>query len=282
MIDAHCHLNVTYTKNTLPGIIERFATRGGKHIIDVTTSYDEIALSQVFIEIFPNIIYATIGIHPEKSTGDESKHRQLLNDLTRIDLEIPQLKNIVGIGETGIDYSHEAEFPNNYSPVIEQQRELFVAHIIIAKKHNLPLTIHARGKDISDYQAYEDILAILKQEHFSLPVYFHSFGGNYELAKRIIDNGNYLGVNGIVTYSNAKALTETITKIPLEHILLETDAPFLIPSNLERKELASPKTNEPFAIYYTAKRIATLRNMSVEDILVTATSATKKIFVNIL
>lgn len=282
MIDAHCHLTASYTTETLPAAIERFTTKGGKHVVDVTTSYSEIATSQSFIELLPQVIYSTLGIHPESSNGDPETHQKLLDDIAKIDTNLTEFKNIVGIGETGIDYSHEAEFPNNHTLVLDQQHEIFVAHISVAKKHNLPLVIHARGKHVLDYQAYEDILRVLSQENFSLPVYFHSFGGNYDLAKKIIDSGNFIGMNGIVTYSNAKEIAEAVTKIPLDQILLETDAPFLIPSNLDRKELASARTNEPFAVFYIAKRIAALRNITVEEVLSVTTSATKKVFVKIL
>lgn len=282
MIDAHCHLNTSYSIDTIQPIIEKFLHHKGKNIVDVTTTYEEIAPSQAIIGKYPEIVYSTLGIHPETSDGTDTKHQQALNAIKQIETNLPTYKNIVGIGETGLDYSHYEEYPTNHTLVLEQQRELFVEQLALARKNGLPLVIHARGQHIADYQAYTEILDILKAEQFSLPVYFHSFGGDYELAKRIIDQGNYVGVNGIITYSNAKELALTVSKIPLERVLLETDAPFLIPSNLDRKELESAKTNEPFAIFYTAKRIAALKNCSLDEVLETTTKATRKIFAKIL
>ncbi len=282
MIDAHCHLNTSYSLETVAPILNSFTAAGGTQIVDVTTTLDDISLSQTLIASFPNMLYSTIGIHPESSNGNAEDHMRLMADIQTLETRIPSLQNIVGIGETGLDYSHKLEYPDNFSIVIEQQRELFVTQLEVANKHGFPLVIHARGEHVLDYQAYKDILTIIKSENFPNTVYFHSFGGDYDLAKKIVDDGNVLGVNGIVTYSNAKEISNVVTQIPLEFLLLETDAPYLIPSNMDRKLLASAKTNEPQSIFFTAKRIAALKNIPVEQVLSETSQTTKRIFAKML
>ncbi|PIY18299.1 hypothetical protein CO112_02460 [Candidatus Dojkabacteria bacterium CG_4_9_14_3_um_filter_150_Dojkabacteria_WS6_41_13] len=282
MIDAHCHLNATYTAESVGNIIDKFVASQGERIVDVTTSSEDFLVSQRIISQYPDLVFSTVGFHPESPDGVAEAFEKLIVGFTELSSTLPNARNIVGIGETGIDYSFFANFPSTHVQVLEQQRELFVKHIALAKQFQLPLVIHARGRHLLDYSAYSEILSILLQERFQFSVYFHSFGGDYQLAKKIVDAGYFIGVNGIVTYSNAKAIAEVATKIPSEFLVLETDSPFLIPSNLERKLLENPKINEPIGVLYTAKRVATLRQIQLEEVLQRATNATKKLFAKML
>lgn len=278
MIDAHCHLNASYTAESVGPIVNRFIELHGEKIIDVTTNSDDFAISQQIIAKYPTVVFSTVGFHPEGPDGSDPTFQQLETGFSKLADAVATAKNIVGIGETGLDYSFYENFPTNHPQVIDQQRELFVQHIALARTRELPLVIHARGKHVLDYSAYHDILTLLEQEKFPLAVYFHSFCGDYELAKKIVEQGNFIGINGIVTYSNAKTVFEVAEKIPAERMVLETDSPFLIPSNLDRKLLDNPKVNEPMSIPYIAKRIASLRRISEEEVLRNATATTKFLF----
>ena len=282
MIDAHCHLNATYTTKSVSRVLEKFIAAAGEKIIDVTTSSEDFVVSQEIISKYPLLVFSTVGFHPESPDGTTETFEKLMSGFTKLSSMLPTAQNIVGIGETGLDYSFFAHFPTNHDKVLDQQRELFVKHIELAKQSQLPIVIHARGKHLLDYSAYSEILSILNQEKFPYSVYFHSFAGDYHLAKKIVDTGHFIGINGIVTYSNAKAIAEVAAKIPHELMVLETDSPFLIPSNMERTQLENPKINEPLGVLYIAKRVATLRQIQPNEIIRQATNATKHLFAKML
>lgn len=283
MIDAHCHLNASYTnENEVAPIIDSFRKKGGEKIIDVATNRKETAVSQQLAMAFPTTIYCNVGLHPETPDGKTESWDTIYEDFAALSAEIGALKNLVGIGETGLDYSYKDTHGDLYKEVLHQQNELFVLHIELAKRHNLPLVIHARGEHQQDYTVYSDVLEILNREKFGGEVYFHSFGGSRELAVSILEKGYVLGVNGIITYSGAKLIAECIQYVPLETLLLETDAPFLIPSNLNRNELQTAKTNEPIGIFATAARISKLKNIDIMDVLHRCKENTTRVFERIL
>jgi len=282
MIDAHAHLNSTYTSDTVTPVLERFAKLGGKRIIDVTTCYKDFVVSQQLISRFPSVIFANLGVHPESPDGTEETWVQVQLDLDRQKNALATAKNIVGIGETGLDFSFYEKFGDLHKTVIEQQKKLFLMHVDWAKQSQLPLVIHARGKDFTDYSPYEIIFDFLRERHVTVPVYLHSFAGNADLALRATKLGYFIGVNGIVTYSNTHVLADVVEKIPAEFVLLETDSPFLVPSNLDRKELGEPRTNEPMGIFWTAKRIAKIRNITANEVLALTAANAKRLFVRML
>jgi TatD DNase family protein len=267
MIDAHAHLNATYSPATVEPVIDRFIKLGGEKIVDVTTCYKDFEISQSLIAKFPKVIFSTIGVHPESPDGTEETWRRVIEDFTKQEVAIKAAKNIVGIGETGLDFSFFEKFGEVHGKVIAQQRELFRLHVELAQKLQLPLVIHARGKNLLDYSPYGEILGILDELAVTVPIYLHSFAGDADLAKKATSRGYYLGINGIATYSNTQVLAEVVEQMPSELFVLETDSPFLVPSNLDRKELGEPKTNEPMGIFWTAKRVAKIRNTTPEAIL---------------
>jgi len=281
MIDAHCHLCSTYTSNTVSPVVEKFIKLGGTKVIDVTTSEADIPISQQLIAQFPKIIFACIGLHPELPTASKENQEKLMQTFSTIENSLPNLQNIVGIGETGIDLYYFNDQSDEVA-ILSNQEELLIRHIHLAKKLNLPLIIHARGRDTSDMTAYKECLRIIEQEKFSGKIYFHSFAGDLALATKIVDAGNVIGVNGILSYSSAKLLSDVVAYVPLESILLETDSPYLVPSNLDRTLLENKTVNEPIGIYYTAKRISTIKKIVIDDILEQTEKNTRVLFKSIL
>lgn len=283
MIDSHAHLNASYTTENIRPIMERFSNLGGQRIIDVTTSTEDFFVSQQLISKYPAVIYANVGLHPESPDGSTETWEGLLTAFEQLTSEISTAINIIGIGETGLDYSFYEKFGPNHTKVIEQQRELFILHAHLAEKLDLPLVIHARGKDLTDYSPYTEIFRIVDDLSLRVPLYLHSFAGDWNIAEIALKRGYVLGVNGIVTYSGAQVLADVTVRMPLDRLLLETDSPFLIPSNIDRsKELGNPKTNEPLGIFWTAKRVAKLRQCQPEQILELATNNAKRFFVRML
>lgn len=275
MIDAHCHLNATHTVETLQPVIDRFMKYGGTAIVDVTTDLKDITIVESFVTKFPSLIFAAIGLHPEYCTTPRDKDP--LDEFHECLEAAQNLKNLIAIGETGLDYGSLPEDPHAQKTALAKQRELLIAHINAAKELALPLVIHARGKSFDDYSPYFDVLNIFKQEQFSGQAYFHSFGGDIACLKKLLDPGYMIGVNGIATYSNAKVIAESVAYAPINSLLLETDAPFLVPSNMDRSLLQTAKTNEPVSAWFTAKRIAALKGATHEEIL-HATEQNAKVF----
>lgn len=238
MIDTHCHLIDPQFQNDLNEVCNRAYSIGIKFIInvgyDLKTSLMAIRMSEKFPKLLPSV-----GIHPNEN-ADES-----ISDMADIE-KISQEKNVIAIGETGLDYYRD------FSPK-DAQRELFLCHIRIAKRHNLPLIIHTRN-------SIDDAIRILKQEGYYKGV-FHCYSGTVEYAKKIIDLGFYLGFGGTLTFS--KKVRELFKMLPLEKIVLETDAPFLAPEGYRGRR------NEPaylLNILHTAAVIREIPQEKMEEI----------------
>lgn len=198
---------------------------------DIKSSIDSIELSKKY-----PFVYAAVGFHPE--------------ELTRIDVDIPALKNliterVVAIGEIGLDYYWNKENK-------EKQKDGFIRQILLAKELGLPVIVH-------DREAHGDTLEILKE--YKPKGVLHCFSGSAEMAKEIIKLGMYIGVGGVVTFKNAKNLPEVIENIPLDRILLETDAPYLAPVPFRSKR------NDSSLIPYIAEKIGDIKGISKEQVL---------------
>ncbi len=277
MIDSHCHLNASYTVDSVSFVIEKFLHAGGRKIIDVTTTLKDFEIACTIAEKYPHIVHTTIGIHPEECTSEQlTSPLDAVKELFSAE-ELPN--NVVGIGETGLDYSYLEDSSDN-NEIISTQIALFILHVNEAKKRNLPLVIHARGKNVEDYSLYDKIIELLDELAPTQPTYYHSFAGDNELAQKIVAKGNMIGINGIITYSGAKILADVVKNVPLTNILLETDSPFLIPSNMDRSTLRDKKINEPIAIASIAKRVASLKGCTLEAVL-EITSANAMRFFNL-
>jgi TatD DNase family protein len=225
MIDTHCHLiDPQFTKD-LSDVLERAQTLGIRKIInagyDVNTSKEAIAMRRKIDWLLP-----AIGIHPNEAAAESIKKMKEIEKLVKND-------NISAIGETGLDYYRDR------SPK-EAQQALFRMHIDIAKQNDLPLLIHTRN-------SIDDAIKILEEEKYYLGV-FHCYSGSINQAQTILDMGFYLGFGGVLTYS--KRIRDVLRKIPLNRILLETDAPFLSPEGYRGQR------NEPSFIIETLSAAA--------------------------
>jgi TatD DNase family protein len=235
MVDTHCHLIDPQFKKDLEQVLRRAQKAGINKIInagyDVATSRDAIAMAQENAWLMP-----AIGIHPNEAAAQSLKQMDEIR-------QIVDRNKAVAIGETGLDYYRD------FSPKKEQQ-QLFREHINIARSKNLPLLIHTRN-------SVEDCTAILKQEKYSRGV-FHCFSGTYEQACTILDIGFYLGFGGILTFS--RRLRDVFKKLPVDRVLLETDAPFLAPAGHRGQR------NEPVYILETLHFAAGTLDMLPEDL----------------
>jgi TatD DNase family protein len=232
-IDTHCHLN---EYEDLELILERARKQGVKGFISV--GYD-IVSSKVSLELARNYedVYAIPGIHPHNA---KEYSRDFLKWISQNITE----KKILGIGEIGLDYY------KNLSPK-EFQLEAFKEQLEFAQKNSLPVSLHIR-------EAYDDAIEILKD--YDVTGVFHCFSGELVHLEKAISMGFFIGFDGPITFQNANKLVEIVKRCPLERILIETDAPYLAPVPFRGKR------NEPSYLIYIAERIATIKEVPLEEL----------------
>ena len=183
-----------------------------------------------------DIIYAAVGIHPGNVDDGDT-----INDIK----PLLSHKKCVAVGEIGLDYYWRQDNK-------ELQKEIFISQLQLAKEYNLPVLVH-------DRDAHADTLEILKIHKPNGVV--HAFSGSVEMAREITKLGMYLGVGGVLTFKNAKALPSVVIDTPMDKILLETDAPYLAP------EPFRGKTNHSALIKYTAEKMAEIKDISTDEVL---------------
>lgn len=245
MIDTHAHIVKEYYDN-IDILVEELKVKNVINVINCATSIED---SKEVIELSKktnNFLLPALGIHPE-----------IANDFNKVDeLEVLIKSNeIVAIGEIGLDYHWNKENK-------EEQKQLFKKLLDLAEKYSLPVLVHTR-------ESIQDTFNILKER--KLKGIIHCYSGSYEMAKEFIKLGYKLGIGGVLTFKNSK-LYEVIEKIDIKDIVLETDSPYLSPEPYRGKQ------NNPYNIYYVAKKIAEIKNITLEDVITETTNTARQIF----
>ena len=241
IIDTHCHLNDETLFKDLDNVISRAINAGVEKMVVV--GWDE-ASSKLAIEIAEryDFIYAVIGFHPENvfDINDETLYKVL---------NLYNNPKVVGIGEIGLDY-HWTKEPEKR----EIQKQFFIKQIEFANKVGLPISIHSR-------EAFEDTLKILKEHKPLHGGVMHCYSGSVQNINDIINLNLHIGLDGPVTFSNAKTPKEVAAEVPLEKLVVETDCPYLSPHPLRGT------VNEPANISLIVDEIAKIRQMSKKHLL---------------
>lgn len=247
LVDTHCHLdNEKFDEDRLD-VIDRI--KGNLEFCvnigyDLTSSKKSLELAKKY-----DFIYAVIGVHPiDIAEYDEEIEKEL--ELLAKD------SKVVAIGEIGLDYHWMTE-PK------EIQQERFRRQLELAKRLNKPVVIHTRD-------AMEDTVNILK-EYPNITGVIHCYPGSLETAKQLVDRF-YLGIGGTLTFKNSKKIVEVVKTIPLDRIVIETDCPYLTPEPFRGKR------NEPIYVEYIAKKIAEIKEITVEDVAKITTENAKKLY----
>lgn len=238
LFDTHAHLDDRQFKEDQGLVIER-ARRAGVELI-VNVGYN-IASARQTVELTRkyDFIYGTVGMHPHDAKDLDGEGIRVLKQLA-------QDPKIVAIGEIGLDYYW------NHSPHDVQQR-VFRRMIDLAREVKLPIVIH-------DRDAHEDIFKIIKEEGAAeVGGVFHCYSGSWPLAKEAIKMGFFISIAGPITFQNAKKTVEVVKEIPLEHLLIETDCPYLAPMPYRGKR------NEPAYVVHVAEAIAQIKGLSLEE-----------------
>ena len=244
LIDSHCHLDYLARDGDLEDVIARARAAGVGTMITICTKLSEFETVRGIAATHDDV-WCSLGVHPHEAAEEGQGTADRL-------IELSAHEEVVGIGETGLDYFYE------HSPRAAQQTS-FRAHIAAARETGLPLIVHARDADA-------DTIGILEDEHAkgAFPGVIHCFTAGPELAKAALGIGFSISVAGIVTFKKADELRAVIRDVPMERLLIETDAPYLAPVPMRGKR------NEPAFVAHTARFLAAERGIS-EHALVAAT-----------
>lgn len=240
LVDHHCHLDFPDFAADLDGVVARAKAAGVATMVTISTRIREFDQIRAVAERFDDV-WCSVGTHPHNA--DEE-----LDIPTAEIVRLAQHPKVVAIGEAGLDYHYKHSSPAG-------QAEGFRNHIAAARETGLPLEIHTRDADA-------DTLAILEDEHAkgAFPAVLHCYTGGRELALRAVDLGLYVSFSGVISFKKTEALQEIAQAVPLERILVETDAPFLAPVPFRGK------INEPAYVVHTAAALARIRGVSEGEI----------------
>jgi len=239
LIDTHAHLDM----------LKDFDISGvGKIVVpavEVSTLDKVVSLSDI-----PNV-FSMVGIYPsEAKTYTEEVEAKMI--------ELAKNPKVVAIGEIGLDYYWDKSF-------VDLQKEVFIKQIKLANKLNLPIVVH-------DREAHKDCYDIIKEYNKNSKVLFHCFSGSVEFMQECVKQGWYIAIGGVVTFRNAVKIKDVAKEIPLNKLVLETDAPYLTPVPFRGKE------NKPAYTKYVAEEIARIREMQVEEIIDITTRNAEEFF----
>ncbi len=241
LVDSHCHLDYEPMAGDIKGTLKRAKDKGVNGFLTICTDLSKIPVVTAIAESHEDV-FASVGVHPheaEKTLPEKELFNLLVTTATH--------PKVIGFGETGLDYYY------THSPQQEQQNA-FKAHIEAALECDLPLIVHTR-------EAEKDTIDALKTigEGKARGV-IHCFSGTSWLRDQSLELGFYISVSGIMTFKKADALREVLRDVPLDKLLVETDAPFLAP------EPYRGKSNEPVYLIETAKKLAELKKVNFDEL----------------
>ncbi len=238
LVDSHCHLNFPDFADRMPDILQNAADNQISHMLCISTSWENREeVLKLAREHTP--VSASVGVHPTTEGGHEPSVDELL--------EAASDPLVVAIGETGLDYFRcEGD--------LAWQHERFHRHIEVANACQKPLVIHTRA-------AAQDTMNTLREyKAEQAGGVMHCFAEDWEVAKQALDIGFYISFSGIVTFKSAKEVQEAARQVPLDRLLVETDAPYLAPVPFRGK------TNEPAYVRHTAEHVANIRGITLEEL----------------
>ena len=237
-VDSHCHINFHELVENITDLMDKMQQNDVISALCVSVSLADFPQVLALATQYPHI-YASVGVHPDYEDVEEPSVAQLL--------ELAQHPRIIAIGETGLDYYR-------LTGDLEWQRERFRTHIRASRESGKPLIIHTRS-------AAEDTLRIMVEEQASeAGGVMHCFTESWEVAEAALAMGFYISFSGIVTFKNAKQIKEVAQRVPMDRMLIETDAPYLAPVPFRGR------LNQPAYVKHVAEEIALLRGISLDEV----------------
>lgn len=250
LIDTHAHLDHPRFDEDREAVLDRAWEAGLVAVVtigsDLVSSERAVALAEAHDKVF-----AAVGIHPHDASGATEAAFDRLRQLAAH-------PKVVAIGETGLDYYYD----HSPRPV---QRDVFIRQLGLARETGLPFVLHNRAAD-------EDVMAVLRDYGAGLPGVLHAFTGDEAMAAECIERGYMLSAGGMITFPKAEAVKNVIVQVPLDALMLETDAPYLTPVPLRGRR------NEPAYTRYVAQFLARERGVGVEEVARTTTANAMRLF----
>ncbi|UYO42089.1 TatD family hydrolase [Rhodopseudomonas palustris] len=240
LVDSHCHLDFPDFADDLAGIVTRAEASGVGRMVTISTRVKKLPDLVAIAERFPNV-YCSVGTHPHHADEEDGITTEEL-------VKLAQHPKVVAFGEAGLDYFYEM----GSRPAQERG---FRAHIAAARETGLPLVIHTREAD-------EDCGKILEDEmgKGAFRAVLHCYTGGRDLAMKAIDLGLMISFTGILTFKKSQTLRDLAAELPADRVMVETDSPYLAPGNYRGKR------NEPAYVVETAKVLAEVRGVSLDEI----------------
>ena len=238
LVDSHCHIDFEPLLSELPEVLNRAAANDVAYMLCVSVNLEDYPRIERLAATYPGI-FSSVGVHPNSIDCHDPGSAELV--------ELAANPDVVAIGESGLDYFRS-------EGNLDWQRQRFENHIEAARLANKPLIVHTRA-------AADDTMAMLESlDAGQAGGVMHCFAEDWEIAGRALDIGFYISFSGIVTFKNAETLKQVAKKVPLDRLLVETDAPYLAPVPFRGK------SNEPGYVRHTAECIARLRADTLENI----------------
>jgi len=250
LVDSHCHLDFPELAEDLEQVLLRMREAGVVHALCISVNLENWPRVRDLAGGYPQL-HATVGVHPDEQGGEEPTVERLV--------QLAATPKIVAIGETGLDYYRQAGDT-------EWQRERFRVHIRAAREAGKPLVVHTRD-------AAADTIDILRRERATeVGGVMHCFTESVEVAEAAMELGFYISFSGIVTFKNAETLREVARRVPMDRVLVETDAPYLAPVPFRGKR------NEPAFVRHVALQVAALKSISIEEVETSTSSNFSRLF----
>lgn len=251
LFDSHAHLDDNRFDGDREEVIARAVANGVTGIINIGA---DMASSRRSVELARRyaFVYAAVGIHPHDAKD------AVEDDYAQLAAWVKEEPKVLAIGEIGLDYYYD------WSPRPVQQ-EVFRRHIQLAREVGKPIIIH-------DRDAHGDILAMVKQEAAGLTGVFHCFSGSLDMAREVIKLGFYVSIAGPVTFDKSVKLKEIAAAVPLDRLLVETDAPYLTPQPYRGRR------NEPAHVKFVAEEVARVRGLTPAEVAAATTANVKRLF----
>ena len=238
LVDSHCHINFPELAADIDGVLGRMAASGVHAALCVSVNLTEFASVLALAERYRSV-YASVGVHPDYENAEEPTADRIV--------ALAGHPKVIAIGETGLDYYR-------LTGDLDWQRARFRTHIRAARETAKPLIVHTRT-------AAADTIRLMAEERASeARGVMHCFTETWDVAAAALDLGFYISFSGIVTFKNATALKDVVRKVPMDRMLIETDAPYLAPVPHRGK------TNEPAFVRHVAEEIARLRGIPFETV----------------
>ena len=252
IIDSHCHLDYEPLVNNIDQVLLDAKKNNITNLLTIGTSLDSSKKVLELVSKYPNV-YGAIGIHPNSTTGNLEKLNEIL-------LLKKKNKKIVAFGETGLDYFYKRSDKKD-------QILAFEKHVEFSILENVPVIVHTRDAD-------DDTILIIKKYYKKTNFVIHCFTGKLDFAKNLLNLNCLISFSGIITFKKSNDLRDVVKYVPLERMLIETDSPYLSPDPFRGK------SNEPANVKIVAETVASIKNISFDQVAISTTANFNNFFLN--